>query len=300
MNNYTAPDIWFPNLGISFENVPRVFITVFGFEIFWYAIFIVLGILSAYLLAVWYAKRTGQKPNDYTDLLIVGVILAFIGLRLYYMVFTWDSEQGGNFILEFLNFRGGGLAIYGGIIGALVAGIIVSAKKNIPFTTFTDTCAPSLLLGQIIGRFGNFFNREAFGGPTDGLFAMRIRVDQSFMRTQELLDSAVYARGVQYFQVHPTFLYEQFFNLLLMIFLLVYRPHKKFAGEIILLYMLGYGIIRFFLEGLRTDQLPFFGTGLAASQVMSVVFVVVAAGLLLAGHMYKPTKVEKSKSRSKK
>jgi len=156
------------------------------------------------------------------------------------------------------------------------------------------------LLGQIIGRFGNFFNREAFGGPTDGLFAMRIRVDQSFMRTQELLDSAVYARGVQYFQVHPTFLYEQFFNLLLMIFLLVYRPHKKFAGEIILLYMLGYGIIRFFLEGLRTDQLPFFGTGLAASQVMSVVFVVVAAGLLLAGHMYKPTKVEKSKSRSKK
>jgi phosphatidylglycerol:prolipoprotein diacylglycerol transferase len=115
------------------------------------------------------------------------------------------------------------------------------------------------------------------------------------MVTQELLDSAVYAHGVQYLQVHPTFLYEQFFNLLLMVFLLIYRPYKKFAGEMILLYMLGYGIIRFFLESLRTDQLPFFGTGLAASQVMSVVFVAVAIVLLLVGHMHRPTKMRSKK-----
>jgi len=236
-------------------------------------------------LAVWHAKRTGQRAEDYSDLLLLGVPMAVVGLRLYYLIFNWDNYSGQPIFSVIFNIRGGGLAIYGGIIGALLAGVIMSWRKRIPFTTFTDTCAPSLLLGQVIGRLGNFFNREAFGGFTDNLFAMRIRLDQARAPRADLLENIVTAQGVQYLQVHPTFLYEMFFNAILMVLLILYRPRKKFNGEIILLYMLGYGIIRFFIEALRTDQLMFFDTGLPASQIMSVVFIVLSLVLILFGHM---------------
>ena len=184
--DYIAPEFWFPNLGIYFERVPQHLISIGGFSIYLYAVSIVLGITAAYFLAVWWAKKTGQNQNDYTDLLILGVILAFIGLRLYYMAFNWDSFRGQSFIAAFLDLRRGGLAIFGGIIGAFLAGVIMSRKKKIPFSTFADTCAPSLLIGQVIGRFGNFFNAEAFGGYTDGLFALRIRLDRTRMPSHML------------------------------------------------------------------------------------------------------------------
>ena len=281
--DYIAPDIWFPNLRIYFERVPQLVASPFGFDIYWYAVFIILGIAAAYFLAVWYAKRTGQKPDDYFDLLMLGVVLAFIGLRTYYLIFNWNPNVPA--MRQIFNIRDGGLAIYGGIIGALVAGLIMSMVKKIPFTTFADTCAPSLLLGQVIGRFGNFFNREAFGGYTDNLFAMRIRVDQARYIRYDLLDTVIEAQGVQYLQVHPTFFYEAFFNLLLMIALMIYRPYKKFEGEVICMYLLGYGVIRFFVEGLRTDQLMFFETGMPASQLVSVVFVVLSLILIIAGRL---------------
>ena len=283
--DHIVPDIWFPNLGIYFESISQVIFSPFGFDIYWYAVLIVIGIIAAYLLAVWYARRTGQKADDYTDLLMLGVALAFVGLRVYYLVFNWDMYRNQP-ISRLFDIRGGGLAIYGGIVGALLAGVIIGAVKKIPFTKLADTCAPSLLLGQVIGRFGNFFNREAFGGYTNSLFAMRIRLDQVHGTiTQEMRDAAITAQGMQYLQVHPTFLYEAFFNLLLMIALLIYRPYKKFEGEVILLYLLGYGVIRFFVEGLRTDQLMFFDTGLPASQLVSVVFAVLSFILIIAGHM---------------
>jgi len=281
-----APDIWFPNLRIYFERVPQHIFSIFGTDIYWYAIFIVLGIASAYFLAAWYAKRTGQKVGDYTDLLLLGVPMALVGLRAYYLIFTWDMYRGQPILRTIFDLRGGGLAIYGGIIGALLAGVIMSIVKRIPFTTLADTCAPSLLLGQIIGRVGNFFNREAFGGYTDSLFAMRIRLDQARGAIPaSLRETAITAQGVQYLQVHPTFLYEAFFNLLLMIALIIYRPHKKFGGEVILMYLLGYGIIRFFVEGLRTDQLMFFETGLPASQLVSIAFAAVSLVLIIAGRL---------------
>jgi len=281
------PDIWFPNLGIYFENVPQNIFSIFGFDIYWYAIFIIMGIAAAYFLAVWHAKGTGQNPEDYTDLLMLGVPMAFVGLRAYYLIFNWDLYRGQPVLRTIFNFRGGGLAIYGGIIGALLAGVIMAMWKNIPFTRFADTCAPSLLLGQIIGRFGNFFNREAFGGVSGGRFAMRLRIDQVRSGvTEELLQNVFVHEGVQYFQVHPTFLYEAFFNLLLMIALILYRPRKRFDGEVILLYMLGYGVIRFFIEGLRTDQLMFFNTGWPASQLMSIAFAVFALILIILGRIY--------------
>lgn len=282
-----APDIWFPNLNIYFDNVPRHIVSIAGFDIYWYAVWIVLGIASAYFLAAFHAKRTGQNVQNYTDLLMLGVPMAFVGLRTYYLVFNWGRYAGQPVLRTIFNIRGGGLAIYGGIIGALLAGIIMARVKKVPFTTFTDTCAPSLLLGQIVGRMGNFFNREAFGGYTEGRFAMRMRLDQvRGPLTEEILNHRIVIQSVEYVQVHPTFLYEAFFNLLLMIALILYRPHKRFNGEIILLYLFGYGVIRFFVEGLRTDQLMFFDTGLPVSQLVSVIFAGGAMVAIVIGHVW--------------
>ena len=292
--DHITPDIWFPNLGIYFNNVPRLLFTIpiINESIYMYAVAIVIGIIAATFLGLWWAKKTGQKVEDYIDLLLLGVPLSLIGLRVYYLAFNWDAYRGESFIRQFFNFRDGGLAIYGGIIGAILAAAIIGMRKNIPFTTMADTAAPSMLLGQVIGRFGNFFNREAFGGYTDNLFAMRILAEQAGGRTRdaygeilEQLQPIVDAHGAQYFQVHPTFLYEAFFNLLLMIALLIYRPRKRFNGEIVLLYFFGYGVIRFFVESFRTDQMILFNTGLPLNQVMAVMFAAVSAALIVAGHL---------------
>jgi len=272
------PEIWFHNLGIYFENVPRVAFDIFGFEVFWYAILIVSGIITAYCMAVVYAGRSGQDKTVYTDLLILGIVTSFIGLRTYYMIFSWDNYRGQPLLRAFFNVREGGLAIYGGIIGAILAGIIMSKVKRVPFTTLADTCIPSILVGQVIGRFGNFFNKEGFGGFTDNMFAMRIRADAARHIPSELWAQRVIVNGAVYIQVHPTFLYEAMFNFVFMIILIIYRPYRRFPGELLPLYMVGYGTARFFIEGLRTDQLLFFDTGYAASQIVSVVFV--AIGLL--------------------
>ena len=297
MPNDYAPDIWFPNLGVRLNSVPRyligdnrdlsvIYAPGFPLNIFLYAVMIIIGIVSAYFLAIWYVKKTGQKVEDYLDLLLLGVPMALLGLRLYYLMFNWDSYSGQSFFRVFFDIRGGGLAIFGGIIGAVVAATIIGVRKNIPFTVLADTGAPSMLLGQVIGRWGNFFNREAFGMYSDGLFAMRIRLDQAHYTTQELMETAVVTfYGVDYFQVHPTFFYEAAFNFLLMVALIIYRPYKKFSGEIVLLYFFGYGIIRFFVEGLRTDQMIFANTGIPLNQITAVLFAIVSAALIIAGHL---------------
>ena len=304
-----TPDIWFPNLGIYFNNVPTVLFTVpiINIPIYLYAVCVVLGIVSAFGLGVWWVKRSGQKVDDYVDLMLLGVPLALVGLRTHYLIFSESVDSITTFFSVFFNFRDGGLAIFGGIIGAALAAAIIGARKKIPFTTIADTGAPCMLLGQVIGRFGNFFNREAFGGFTEGLFAMRIRVDQvgGFDRyppprhiTAEMIENIYTFNGVAYFQVHPTFFYEAAFNFVLMVALLIYRPHKRFNGEIVLYYFLGYGIIRFFLESLRTDQMMFFNTGLPTNQIMAVLFAVVSAALLIAGY-FKASKPASSERRKK-
>jgi len=307
MPNY-PPDIWFPNLGIWFQRIPRYIFSIGGFEIYWYAFFVVLGIICAAGIAFIYAHKTGQKVSDYMDLLLLGIVLAFIGLRLYYMIFNWDLYRGRNFFVAFFDIRGGGLAIYGGILGALLAGFIISKRKKIPINTITDTAGPSLALGQAIGRFGNFFNREAFGGYTDNLFAMRIRVDQAGSPITGLPIQAHELGGaiVEYVQVHPTFLYESIFNFLLVAALVIYRPHRRFQGELIFLYMVAYGAARFFIEGLRTDQLIFFNTGIPASQIVSIIFVIFGAVMLFRGYTGRnkpeavPAKVKGKGKRRKK
>ncbi|MCL1845948.1 MAG: prolipoprotein diacylglyceryl transferase [Defluviitaleaceae bacterium] len=287
-------DIGFPNLGIYFENVPRVMFTipVVDRPVYWYGFMVVAGIIAAYFLGVWWIKKTGQKVEDYTDLLLLGLPLALIGLRTHFLIFMHDGVTNlQTFFATFFRFADGGLAIYGGIIGSIIAVVIISKWKKIPFTTIADTAAPSFVLGQVIGRFGNFFNREAFGGYTDSLFAMSMNTENipGFPHgshiTEEMLANSALIDGHQFIQVHPTFLYEAFFNLILMFALLIYRPRKKFGGEIVLFYLLGYGVIRFIIESLRTDQMMLFNTGLPVNQVLAASFAVVSAALIIMGHI---------------
>ena len=269
-----TPDIVFPHLGIEFSNVSRVAFSIFGFNIFWYAILIILGITAGYFTALIEAKRTGQKQEQYMDLLLVAGFSALIGLRLFFVIFNWELYRD-NPLDIILGIRGGGLAIFGGIIACIIAVYVFSRMRKLNVWLVLDTCAPSFALGQVIGRWGNFFNREAFGGFTDNIFAMRIVRDQvGGPVTPEILAQTVIDRGVEYIQVHPTFLYESMWNLGVFALLTLYRPHKKFEGEIFWLYLLGYGFARFFIEGLRTDQLML--GAMPVSQMMAALIFVSA------------------------
>lgn len=272
-------DISFPNLGITLESVGKS-ISVFGFEIAYYGIVIGLGILIGFIFAASEAKRTGQNPDDYFDLGIAGVIVGILGARIYYVIFSWDMYKDD--LLSILNIREGGLAIYGGIIGAVLTILIGAKIKKMSAFLIADTVAMSLLNGQMIGRWGNFFNREAFGEYTDSLFAMRLPLDavRSSDVTELMMEHMEVIDGVKYIQVHPTFLYESLWCCGLLILLFLYRRHKKFDGELFLMYIGGYALGRVWIEGLRTDQLIIPGTELPVSQVLAGVLVVVSAVLL--------------------
>ncbi len=271
--NMNAADIAFPHLGIYLENVPKSF-SVFGFDIALYGLIIGIGILLGILLAEYDAKATGQNPERYWDFAIYAIIFSIIGARLYYVAFSWDNYKDD--LLSIFNTRNGGMAIYGGVIGAFLTLFVYSKIKKLNPFQIGDTGVLGLILGQIVGRWGNFMNREAFGGYTDNLFAMRLPIEavRSHEITEEML--AHVAEGMNYIQVHPTFLYESIWNLLILILMLAYRKHKKFHGEMCLFYLGGYGLGRFFIEGLRTDQLLIPGTELPVSQVLSLCMVIFA------------------------
>ena len=165
------------------------------------------------------------------------------------------------------------MAIYGGVIAAVITAIVYCRKKHYTFALFADTAVPGLILGQIIGRYGNFMNREAFGEYTDSLFAMRLKVADvtSSNITTTMQQHIITENETRYIQVHPTFLYESLWNVMVLVIMLVYTKRKKFDGEIFLIYLIGYGIGRTWIEGLRTDQLLIGSTGIAVSQVLSAV-----------------------------
>lgn len=266
-------DIAFPHLGIAIDSLPKG-ITIGGFTIAYYGVIIALGMLGGLMLARWQAKRTGQNPELYMDYAIVGVLFAIVGARLYYVAFSWDNYKDN--LLQIFNTRGGGMAIYGGVIAAAITAIVFCRIRKYKFSLFADTAVVGLVLGQIVGRYGNFMNREAFGGYTDSLLAMRLKVEQvnASNITETMREHMVTIDGVQYIQVHPTFFYESTWNLLLLILMLLYTKKKKFDGEIFLMYLVGYGIGRTWIEGLRTDQLQIGSTGIAVSQVLSAAIAV--------------------------
>lgn len=271
-----AGDIAFPHLGIYLRNIPKSF-SVFGFEIAFYGVIIACGILAGIMMAVHIAKKTGQDPDQYWDFAIYAVIFSVIGARLYYVVFSWDNYK--NDLLSILNTRKGGMAIYGGVIAAFITLFVYCRIKKLKALQVGDTGVMGLILGQIIGRWGNFMNREAFGEYTDGLLAMRLPIEA--VRSHEITETmqAHITEGIDYIQVHPTFLYESLWNIVVLAIMLLFYRHKKFHGEICLLYLGGYGLGRLWIEGLRTDQLLLPGTEIAVSQLLSLGMVLFAVAL---------------------
>lgn len=272
----------FPHLGIHLENVGKT-ITLFGIDIAYYGITIAISMLAGIFVATQVAKRTGQKQDDYVDLAIFGIIFGVIGARIYFVIFSWDMYKDN--LLEIFNTRHGGLAIYGGVIAAVITVFVVAHVKKIPVGLMLDTGGCGLITGQMIGRWGNFFNREAFGEYTDGLFAMRLPLDavRSGDVTEKMREHMETIDGVSCIQVSPTFLYESVWCLLVLILLLVYTRHKKFNGEVFLIYLAGYGAGRFWIESLRTDQLLLPGTAIPVSQLLAGVLVIVSVLWIIWG-----------------
>lgn len=275
--------IYFPHLGIFLEHVGKSF-HVFGFEIAFYGCTMAAGILVGYLLASREAKRTGQNPENYLDMLLYAVFFALVGARLYYVIFSWDHYKDN--LWSIFNLRQGGLAIYGGIIGAVITVYVFCRKRKLRFLQMLDTGCIGLVAGQIIGRWGNFFNREAFGDYTDGLFAMQLPVSavRSGEITEKMWEHVQTIGGVDFIQVHPTFLYEGLWNFGVLLFLYWYRDRKKFEGELMLWYLALYGAGRFWIEALRTDQLLIPGIGFPVSQLLGLVLAVSGIALILWGH----------------
>ncbi len=265
-------DISFPNLGLYLKDVPTS-ISIFGIEIAFYGLFIGIGALLGFGLALKQAKKEKIDTELLWDFIVWAVLFSIIGARLYYVIFAWDMYKENP--MDIFNIREGGLAIYGGVIAGFTTCYVFSKIKKISFFRFADVCVIGLITGQIFGRWGNFTNREVFGGYSDGLFCMRLPIQDVRSRDVSMeLYGHMLTDGVDYIQVHPTFLYESVLNLCILLFMILYRKHKKFNGEIALIYLGGYGIIRFFIEGIRTDRLTFAGTNIAVSQVLGLVLFV--------------------------
>lgn len=273
-------DIRFPNLGITLEHVGKT-ISIGGFSIAYYGMVIAFGMVAGFLMASWEAKRLNQNGEIILDLALWDIIFAIISARLYYVLFSWEYYSRNP--IEIFNIRGGGMAIYGGIIGGVITTFVFARIRKLSFCELLDIACTGLLIGQIFGRWGNFFNREAFGGYTNNLFAMQIR--RSDVRagdvTKELLSHIVTIDGVEYIQVHPTFLYESLWNIVVLLIILWYTKKRKFQGELFLMYLCGYGFGRFWIEGLRTDQLKLFGTQIPVSQLLSGILCLASSGILL-------------------
>ena len=275
-------DIYFPHLGIGVEHLGNS-ISVFGFRIAYYGIIIGIGMLMGVLIASFDYKRRGEKVEDFEDLALYSIIFAILGARAYYVIFEWDyySQHLG----EILNLRQGGLAIYGGILTSILCCMIFCRRRKVKFFSIADSAVLGLLTGQLIGRWGNFFNAEAFGRYTDSLLAMRIKesIVNPNMLNENVLTHAIRLGDQMFIQVHPTFFYESVWNLCTLIFLLVTGPKKKFTGQVFWEYLMFYGIGRFWIEGLRTDSLLLWGTNIAVSQALSGALAVLGLAMIIRG-----------------
>lgn len=261
MHVFLTSPITFPNLGISVDPSP-VALRVFGKDIYWYGIIIAVGFVLAVVYMMHRSKDFGVTSDDTLDLVLWTVPIGVICARLYYCVFYWKLYADNP--ISMLYIWQGGLAIYGAVIGGAITVVIVSKVKKIRTGVFLDLASMGVLIGQIFGRWGNFMNREAHGSVTDSFFKMG------------LVDAA---GQVTYY--HPTFLYESVWNLAGFIGIHVLSKKKrKFDGEVFLLYIGWYGLGRAWIEGLRTDSLMLFSTGIRVSQLVAVVSVAAAAAVL--------------------
>lgn len=261
---------------IAFITPPtnRVIFSLLGIDIMWYGVLIAVGIFLGVFAGGKMAERFGVSEDDFSSMMIWAIVAAIIGARLYYVLFSLDYYLAHP--AQIINIRKGGLAIHGGILAAVLVAYLYARKKKLPFLNLADAAMPGLALGQSIGRWGNFFNQEAYGGPTD-------------------LPWGMWINGTT---VHPTFLYESIVTFALFVFLWWYGKNKrKHPGELMAIYGIVYGTARFFIEGLRTDSLYFFHLRIA--QLVSLVFVILGiAGLILLRR--KPVEPERKRKKTKR
>lgn len=294
-----STDIAFPNLNIYLSDVPKT-ISVFGFEIAFYGMIIAAGVFLGFMLAAKEGKRLGQPDDLWWDFILYAIVFSVIGARTYYVIFSWDMYKDN--LWEIFNIRNGGLAIYGAVIGGFLTLLVFSKIKKQSFLGMADAGVFGLLVGQIIGRWGNFMNREVFGGYSDGLFAMRLPIEA--VRASDISPALAshIVEGTNYIQVHPTFLYESVLNLILLLVMWAYRKHKKFDGEMVLWYLGGYGIIRYFVEGIRTDQLKIGHTNIAVSQMLGMILFIVSVVIAIIMHVriFKKAKMIRTENETEK
>ncbi len=258
-------NISFPGLGLSFE-INRIAFEIFGRPIYWYAIIIATGFLLAVFYGILRSREFKTNEDEIVGMLMFAVPLAIIFARLYYVVFNMEFYLDDP--ISILYIWEGGIAIYGAIIGAIIGMIIYCRIKKIETTRFLDIGALGLMIGQSIGRWGNFVNAEAYGGVTNLPWRMQIGTAAP---------------------VHPTFLYESLWNALGFVLLHFYSKHRKFNGEVFALYVVWYGIGRAIIEGMRADSLYFFGTGIRSSQALGVITAIL--GIIYLIYRYKKLKM---------
>lgn len=263
--------VLFPGLRLQLELNPIAF-TLFGWPIHWYGVIIAAGFLLAVLYCSHISPRFGIKQDDLLDVLIAGVPLGIVGARLYYIIFYLDLFRKADGSLDFgamVRIWDGGLAIYGGVIMAVLVGVVVCRIKKISFFAMADVCVFGLLIGQAVGRWGNFVNVEAYGGETTLPWRMGI-VEYAANGT------------ARYLEVHPTFLYESLWNIVgLIVLIVIAKRWRKFDGQMFFSYLVWYGVGRGFIEGLRTDSLYFFGTGIRVSQMLGFASALAGAAVLI-------------------
>lgn len=278
--------VFFPGLGLEFE-LNRVAFTVFGHNIYWYGVIIAAGFLLAVIYGLHIAPRFGMDPDKITDAIFVVVPMAILGARMYYVIFNpavCFQADGSFSLLRMIAFWDGGLAIYGGVIATVVTAVIYCRVRKLDFWSGMDVTVYGLLIGQLVGRWGNFVNVEAYGGLTElpwrmcsSSIANELWRD-GFLETEQMYQNVL--NGT--LGVHPTFLYESLWNLLgLVLLILLMKRGRKFNGQMFLSYVIWYGLGRAVIEGLRTDSLYFFGTPIRSSQMLGILSAAVGIGLYI-------------------
>lgn len=282
------PDkVYFPNFGSNDNilksgfSINRVFANIGGFEIYWYGVIITFGLLLALIYGFKKCKQVGCDPDRVTDAVVAGIIGAVIGLRTYYVIFSWDNyvdETGKIMWAEIFNIRDGGLAFYGGLIGAVLVGGIVAKLRKLRLTALLDVVGPCFLIGSCIGRWGNFANQEAFGSNTDMPWGMFSYSTYKYLtnHSAQLLEKGIEVEP--FAPVHPCFLYESLWCLVGFILLHLYFKHRKFDGEVFLMYIGWYGLGRAIIEGFRTDSL--YIMNIRVSQLVAGSLFVIAVVLI--------------------
>lgn len=281
----------------SVQPLDPVLLELGPITIYWYGVIIATGALLGIYLGMKEAERVGWNKEIIIDFVFYAIIFAILSARIYYVVFEWERYADGPFWKVFAIWEGG-IAIHGAILGGVLTAIVFAKVRNIDFWKLADIAAPSLILGQAIGRWGNFMNQEAHGGPvSEQAYENFLQYLPDFIMNQMTIDGIMY---------HPTFLYESVWNVLVFVFLILLRKYNPMRGEIFLSYLILYSVGRFFIEGMRTDSL-YIIEGLRTAQVVSVTLILIGIILIVyrrktgaLRYLEEPEKKRKKKKKKKR